>query len=1047
MTDRADTAYTSLKDFQRDTVNYVLRRLYDDPDGTDRFLVADEVGMGKTLVARGVISGAIERLQHDESVDRIDVIYICSNADIARQNIAKLDVRGDGTKPLATRITMLGTQLHDLNRRMDDGSKAVNLVAVTPGTSFEKGHAGGQVRERAFLWWLMEPFRPTRRATRNALVRILRLGVSDQTWDWACRSIAQSEPDESVAQEFRQQLRDSALLFETEALAEELTGIRHFTKEQNRRCARLVSALRQILAEASVSCLEPDLVILDEFQRFKHLLTEPDEGAEREVSQLAHRLFTYPNVKVLLLSATPYKMFTLAEERSLTGDDHYADFLATVDFLGRPRLQDSAAQLKEALADFRRCAVGGADPMAAKTQVESILRTVMCRTERPVSGITDMLAPRLDRPDPPTSDDMLGYVAMKRIAAEVNGPLSVEYWKSAPYFLNFMDGYKLSEKFKEAELDWRTRQSLLKNAQVIRSQTVRGSAPVAITNARLRQLAADTIDRDLWRLLWVSPSMPYHEPSGPYAEIDPAIVTKRLIFSSWAAAPSAIAALLSWNAMLRMQGRGAADGPTRPRLTYSLASDADRRPAGMSTLAIFVPAPGLAALTDPLQAARKSPDRTLTADEVIALTTARVAPSLPTGGMRSSSLSPDTWYWATPFMIDRRTDYLALKDSISESDTASDDRGLIAHLEAADEAGHGGMALGNKPPDLDRWTAMIGLAGPGNVAWRALARVTAGVNGITDEGRREASAVIAAGFRSLFNRPEVMSLLDREIEADTYWQRVLLYCHGGNLQAVMDEYLHHFIGNSNPTTDEQLKRLAEQVRAAISLRTAPIQAFDPYSPDRPFRFNARFALRYGNAKGTVKADEQSAARMADVQTAFNSPFWPMVLASTSVGQEGVDFHWWCHSLVHWNLPANPVDFEQREGRVHRFKGHAIRKNVAAAHRVEALASEETDPWVAAFAVAEALREDGMNDLWPWWTYPGEAKIERWIPAFPLSKDQGREEKLQKQRALYRLAFGQPRQEDLITILEQQGYANDPERLDQLRIDLRPPTLASHRPIP
>ena len=80
----------------------------------------------------------------------------------------------------------------------------------------------------------------------------------------------------------------------------------------------------------------------------------------------------------------------------------------------------------------------------------------------------------------------------------------------------------------------------------------------------------------------------------------------------------------------------------------------------------------------------------------------------------------------------------------------------------------------------------------------------------------------------------------------------------------------------------------------------------------------------------------------------------------------------------------------------------------------------------------------MNDLWPWWTYPGDSKIERWIPSFPLSRDQQRETRLQRQRALYRLAFGQPRQEDLLTILDQQGYADDDKRLAELRIDLRPP---------
>ncbi|MEA3275971.1 MAG: helicase-related protein [Pseudomonadota bacterium] len=61
-----------------------------------------------------------------------------------------------------------------------------------------------------------------------------------------------------------------------------------------------------------------------------------------------------------------------------------------------------------------------------------------------------------------------------------------------------------------------------------------------------------------------------------------------------------------------------------------------------------------------------------------------------------------------------------------------------------------------------------------------------------------------------------------------------------------------------------------------------------------------------------------------VRAAFNSPFRPFVLTSTSIGQEGLDFHPWCHRLVHWNLPGNPVDLEQREGRIHRYKGHAAR---------------------------------------------------------------------------------------------------------------------------
>ena len=41
-------------------------------------------------------------------------------------------------------------------------------------------------------------------------------------------------------------------------------------------------------------------------------------------------------------------------------------------------------------------------------------------------------------------------------------------------------------------------------------------------------------------------------------------------------------------------------------------------------------------------------------------------------------------------------------------------------------------------------------------------------------------------------------------------------------------------------------------------------------------------------------------------------------------------------------------------------------------------------------------------------------------------------------ALYRLAFGQPRQEDMLAALQRRGIVATPERIAELRIDLRPP---------
>jgi hypothetical protein len=333
---------------------------------------------------------------------------------------------------------------------------------------------------------------------------------------------------------------------------------------------------------------------------------------------------------------------------------------------------------------------------------------------------------------------------------------------------------------------------------------------------------------------------------------------------------------------------------------------------------------------------------------------------------------------------------------------------------------------------------MVGLFGPGNVAYRAARRALQGL-AISEDALLKAAAIIGEGFRSLFNRPEAMALLDNldDVQHEDYWQRVLRYCMFGDLQSVMDEFLHFHLSNSGVKSDDDLLKAAEGIRESMALKASPVNLFNPMDPKNSFHVNTRFAVRFGAAKGGAKTDEKSENRMTAVQQAFNSPFWPMVLSSTSVGQEGVDFHWWCHSLVHWNLPSNPVDIEQREGRVHRFGGHAVRKNIAQKYRDLAFEMANGSPWPAMFEAAHADRSDDvkekLGDLWPWWVFPGEAQIETWIPSLPFSRDLEREERLRRLRAVYRVAFGQPRQEELGMLLTDGNGKFEP-------IDLRPPDL-------
>ena len=50
---------------------------------------------------------------------------------------------------------------------------------------------------------------------------------------------------------------------------------------------------------------------------------------------------------------------------------------------------------------------------------------------------------------------------------------------------------------------------------------------------------------------------------------------------------------------------------------------------------------------------------------------------------------------------------------------------------------------------------------------------------------------------------------------------------------------------------------------------------------------------------------------------FNSPFAPLVLIASSVGQEGIDLQCYCRHVIHYDLEWNPAKLEQREGRVDR----------------------------------------------------------------------------------------------------------------------------------
>jgi hypothetical protein len=262
---------------------------------------------------------------------------------------------------------------------------------------------------------------------------------------------------------------------------------------------------------------------------------------------------------------------------------------------------------------------------------------------------------------------------------------------------------------------------------------------------------------------------------------------------------------------------------------------------------------------------------------------------------------------------------------------------------------------------------------------------------------------------------------------------VLNYSLDGNLQAVLDEYAHvlkEITGLSQRPGMEIVSGVADAMVEALSLRTSSLHVDDlkatPQGQIRvkDFSIRCRFAVRFGDVRDDAG---QTLVRAGSVRQAFNSPFRPFILASTSVGQEGLDFHPYCHVVYHWNLPSNPVDLEQREGRVHRYKGHAVRRNIAKAYGLSGIQPGDwTDVWERLFARAAEDRRQGMNELIPYWLFETEGgwSVERRVPLLPLSREVAQLRRLKQMLAIYRLAFGQPRQEDLLTYLSDNAIADD-----------------------
>lgn len=74
----------------------------------------------------------------------------------------------------------------------------------------------------------------------------------------------------------------------------------------------------------------------------------------------------------------------------------------------------------------------------------------------------------------------------------------------------------------------------------------------------------------------------------------------------------------------------------------------------------------------------------------------------------------------------------------------------------------------------------------------------------------------------------------------------------------------------------------------------------------------------------IGASGETSGRSAQARK-FRMPGYPLALVTTDVFQEGEDLHTFCDSVVHYGLSASPVSLEQKTGRVDRVNSMAQRR--------------------------------------------------------------------------------------------------------------------------
>lgn len=973
-----------------------IRRIVDSYMGectSGRFLLADEVGLGKTIIARGVIRCLMcklleqeiagksgEQIKNEADYYYFNVIYICSNTNIAKQNEEKLGLGKNEDEGWTNRASCLSGKefnsskyevefqavLQDYYKvygndhtyeslgRVNALKTRLRILPMTQRTSIDiKGR--GKVEEREYLYRLIRAFSDDEIISAEAsrgnedFEKMMGLYMTkckcDEEFNKACNII-----------------RDS----------------RNGDEYEIENFYNTWQIVRKGFAEITMDWLDCGLVIMDEFQNFKEIIGQASDDEESIIRKVLEQESDGEdrNPYVLMLSATPFRMYMSKnadqdETDTDTAGTENASIYDVCRFLekgggtnGMSVISSSLEAYKTALEKYSRSdRESKENVLEKKNTFERQMGSVFTRMER-INVLRELREDCTDAED--TDKQEIGCGGIKALLDYTNELVEYDtgngryhigtgtataYAERIPYVLSFMnrgnkqaggdDGYKIKRNFDEDV----------------------GAGKIRYKNNSKCYILEDDF-KDMSKTL------------GEWHGVYEKVLEYILDIES-----------LDIDSMLKS---GKYNGMTR--------EDVLLNHPGAARL-LWVPSVvGWKELKGAFAEHKNFGKTVMFSDRVVV---------------------PRAMAWLISREVTRRLIWWILKQEQDKSITEKELQdfqesakdileqileqilGLVAGFEENPERGNSGDE-GIKTVEKIFTTSESGMF----AVWSEM--------GLPIKRNKEGFALRDSGGTL-------------QMDVDSLRQSIKDYCEEGKLQYVLQEL--EYIGNAAYLSDGHNVHEATEIYITLYEHTKDGRLQISRTGDNQKSAERPVETYYARCIGSGN-DDDKVNSISKLQTAFNSPFAPFVFATTSIGQEGLDFHNYADRMVHLSIPANPTDFEQREGRINRYNCLAVRKAVMEwyGNKEETRMCSDDIPKLLdnAFEAAKASLCEESNQklncgIIPHWLVARKkddnklevAGIKRLVPYFYNSSMMEKYHNMLKLLQLYRSVIGQADADELL----------------------------------